>query len=252
MKPSLFSIRCLLAISVAMSLASGCRQEARLTDRERRLETVLRPTNQDASLPFLRAWQKPSGVDWAAYTQIVIAPTNTQNFVLEGEFWKVRPDLAEKAGQDAAVLSEQMTGILREAFAANPKLQIVEPFTINPVKEFRGNAPEPPKTLLLATAILELTPNQQTAQALGVTSTPAGVANGAVALEARIEDYVSTEILATISDRELSRTGGDSSAWHSHAKPVMETWAKQLSDSIEMMEKDQPISDSTGLAVRPW
>jgi hypothetical protein len=203
-------------------------------------------------LPFHHAWRK-SGADWSRYTEIYIAPWNTE-YLREMTWWE-RLERGEKVKEDAQELALYAQTAFREAFRNDPKHRFV-------VVDLPGA-----NSLVAEFAITEVVPNKVVLDALGYAAGPAVGAAGTVAanvqtatthstvsFEARMRDGATKEVVAMFADREsekFSIVNVKDLTWYGHAKSIIDEWASQF----VRMANAQPgeiVKDSAPFDLRPW
>jgi hypothetical protein len=189
---------------------------------------------RDASVPFQRTyWNKK--YDQHDYTEILIAPANT-DYVAAQNFWEKANLANSMPGQDKtdiAAIAEYTRQSFTRAFADDPK------------HRFKVVSTAGPKTLILEVAITQLVPSKAVLNAIGyITWIPAVVSlsgstatdsqdtgKGVIAIEGRIRDGGSGEIIGMFADREHPPTAiVDLKAlnWWAPAKAIIDQWSKDL------------------------
>ncbi|HEY7118455.1 MAG TPA: DUF3313 domain-containing protein [Tepidisphaeraceae bacterium] len=191
--------------------------------------------SKDPRYPFQRTyWNKK--FDPKTYTQLYVAPVNTQ-YVMAQNFWEkvnvanVDPDKVKK---DVAMIAQYTRESFIRAAADDPKHR----FTV-------VDKPEGPNTLILELAITQLVPSKAVLNAIGyVTWIPTVVAlggstatdsqdtgKGVIAIEGRARDGATGEIIGMFADRQHPPTAivdVKSLNWWAPAKQIIDTWSKQL------------------------
>jgi hypothetical protein len=191
---------------------------------------------KDQGMPFQRTyWNK--AYDSRAYTELYVAPVNT-DYIMAQSFWEkanvasVDPAQAKK---DIATVAEYTRQSFTRAAADDPnhRFTVVE-------KDKVGK-----QTLILELALVQLVPSKAVLNAIGyVTWIPTAVAigsstatgsqdtgKGVVAIEGRVRDGATGEILGMFADREHPATAIiDLKAlnWWAPAKAIVDNWSKQL------------------------
>jgi hypothetical protein len=190
----------------------------------------------DKRMPFQRTyWNKQ--YDAKAYTELYVAPVNT-DYVSAQSFWEkanvanVDPAQVKK---DVAAIAEYTRQSFVRAAAEDPKHR----FTVVD-KDKVGK-----QTLILELAIVQLVPSKAVLNAIGyVTWIPTVVAlggsaasdsqdtgKGVVAIEGRIRDGTTGEIIGMFADRQHPPTAIiDLKAlnWWAPAKAIIDNWSKSL------------------------
>jgi hypothetical protein len=88
---------------------------------------------------------------------------------------------------------------------------------------------------------------------------PAGVAasfaqSGWMAIEGRVRDTKTGDVMAMFADREQSKTrilDLEALTWYGHAEESMRDWAHQLV-LLANTPQDVPVEDSSWFRLRPW
>ena len=103
--------------------------------------SIMRPRGD---IPFHRAWEA-SQVDYSKFTEIYIAPVNTE-YLQKNSWWK---DLNyKKAEKNLDEIADYMYSTIRKAYSMDSR------------KRFKVVKDPGPKTLILEMAIVELVPNK--------------------------------------------------------------------------------------------
>jgi len=190
--------------------------------------------SQNKASPFQRTyWNKQ--YDKNTYTEVVVAPVNMQYVAAQGYWEKV--NLAnmkpEKVKQDVADVGEYTRNSFIRAFSDD----------LN--KRFKVVQTAGPNTLILEMAITQLVPSKAALNAVGyVTWIPTAIGAGGaamndtpdsgkgyIAIEGRVRDGASGEIIGMFADRENPATAIvdlKSLSWWAPAKATIDEWSKQL------------------------
>ena len=250
MKRSASGATVLLVLLAAAFGGVGCIQKAKpaspagfIPDKE---------LEHSSDLPFQKAWRKKD-LDWRRYTEIYVAPWNTE-YLRQMNWWE-KLERGEKVKEDAKELAGYARGVFEEAFRKD--------------KKHRFNVVEQPgpNTLIAEFALTEVIPNKIVLDALGYAAGPvAGAAGTAaanvqtaathstVAFEARMKDGTTNEVVAMFADREaekFSLVNVKDLTWYGHAKSILREWADQF---VRILNK-QPgeiVKDSAPFDLRPW
>jgi hypothetical protein len=190
--------------------------------------------SKNETLPFQRTyWNKK--YDPKSFTEIMIAPVNT-DYVMAQSFWEKTNTLGvspEKVKSDVAELANYTRESFVRAFADDPK------------HRFQVVQTAGPKTLILELAIVQIVPSKAVLNAMGyVTWIPMAVAasastltgsqdtgKGVVAIEGRIRDGGSGEIIGMFQDREHPAEAIvdlKALSWWAPAKGIINKWSGQL------------------------
>jgi hypothetical protein len=107
-------------------------------------------------LPFQRVWYD-SEVDWTRYTEVIVAPVNTE-YLMEMPWWQEVTFPGDRR-KDARELGLYLQSGVFDAFEADPNKRL------RPIAFASG---EPgPQTLLLEMALVELVPTKPVLDVLG-------------------------------------------------------------------------------------
>lgn len=166
---------------------------------------------------FHHLWANPD-VDWMKYKKIMIPPVDTQHLRNMG-WWQE----TSMAGHDEKGI-EALARYMRDEFIRAQKenkhanaLQVV-------------NVPDK-ETLIMELAITEVIPTKAWLNWASFAGAMMTVDKGSVAMEGRVRDGVSKQIVAKFADKEK---GKDSImnvkdfGWHGHARSIIKEWAEQI------------------------
>ena len=193
---------------------------------------------KDDKSPFHRAWYDPN-TDWDGFTQVLVAPVNT-HYLNEADWWESATFTADRR-KDSHRIANYMQTKVRNAFNSDPQ------------KRFEPAESPGPRTLTLEMALVELVPTKVWLNAVG-TIFAVTVDHGSVAMEAKVRDGVSGNVIATFADREHGKSSLVSVAnltWYSHAEHIIDDWAAQI---VEVMKTGgtKPVEDSPTFTLQPW
>ena len=188
---------------------------------------------QHDGMPFQRYWVK-SGFDLGAWKQVTVAKVNIDH-VMKMEWWE------QRAGGD-----------LRPQDLANLADYAREHFELAFTNGKNGNrlgfsAGKGPGVLRVETAIVEVVPTKV------LSSVVPGVPRGTCAIEGRIVDSVSGEVLAKFADRRSAkhRIVNLDVAWNSGAKEVIRLWAADLALLLNEGSAET-VNDRWDFTLSPW
>jgi len=217
---------------VAISMI-GCR--ARPAPAAGFNEDPSRMTLQSKDSAFQRLYLDPNH-KWGGYTQLYVAPVN-MHYMMTQSFW-------EKASE--ANLSKEDVQKSADAIAEYTRQSFIKAAQNDPKKHFTiVDTPSGQNTLILETAIVQLVPSKAVLNALGFVSwIPSAVmmggsaasgsedqGKGLVAIEGRVRDGASGQIVGEFADRERPPTAIvdlKSLNWWAPAKKVIDNWASQF------------------------
>ncbi|MCY2952590.1 MAG: DUF3313 domain-containing protein [Planctomycetota bacterium] len=184
--------------------------------------------------PFAKGyWNRE--VSQKKYTEIYVSPVNTK-YVLAQNIWEGANAVQVKE-EDIRKALDQMGKYMQDAF----KKAAAE----DPRKRFVLVDKPGPNTIVLEMAIVQLVPSKAALNALGfITWIPTAVTvvgssitqsqdqgKGVIAIEARLRDGATGEVVGMFADRECPPTALlDIKAmnWWAPCKAVIDTWAKQF------------------------
>lgn len=184
--------------------------------------------------PFQRTyWNKK--YNSKDFNEIMIAPVNT-DYLAAQNFWEKANIANAMPGQDKKDITA-IANYTRESFT--------RAFSDDPQRRFKVVTTAGPKTLILEVAVTQLVPSKAVLNAIGfVTWIPTAVSiggsvasdsqdtgKGVIAIEGRVRDGGSGEIIGMFADREHPATAiVDLKAlnWWAPAKGIIDQWSKQL------------------------
>jgi hypothetical protein len=189
---------------------------------------------KNESTPFQRTyWNKK--YDAKDYTEILIAPVNT-DYVAAQNFWEKANIANATPGQDKKDIN---------AIADYTRQSFTRAFADDPKHRFTVVSAAGPKTLILEIAITQLVPSKAVLNAIGyitwiptVVSMTGSVATdsqdtgkGAIAIEGRVRDGATGEIIGMFADREHPATAiidVKALSWWAPTKGIIDQWGKEL------------------------
>lgn len=190
--------------------------------------------SRDPTTPFQKTyWNRK--FEKAAYAEVYVAPVNT-DYIMSENLWEKASAVnvtREQIRQNVSAMAEYT----REAF--------IKAFRDDPNGRFKVVDKPGPKTLILELALTQLVPSKAVLNAMGYVSwIPSAVSvgtgvvtgsedkgKGVVAIEGRVRDGASGEIVAMFADRENpSAALLDLKAinWWAPAKGIVDDWARQV------------------------
>jgi hypothetical protein len=191
--------------------------------------------------PFHQAWFQP-GWNAPRYGSIVIAPVNVDYLKKEGAWAKTNlkgARLEKDTANLAAMAQEAFQNAFREDEAS--RFQVVD--------AARGDS------LVLELALVEVVPNKAVLGALGFAATAASmgaagiaakeVGKGSVAVEGRVRQSDTGEIVAKFADREKGKFGPINlrrATWYGEQRKIIREWADQC----------EKVKDTKTFTLRPW
>ena len=257
-------MKALHALVIAIALIGcaslrGAEEKALAADPAPDAGFVAEPENlerQSDGMPFDRMWLSPER-DWAHYPKLYVAVVDVHH-VLEMSWWDKVNIRKSKVEYDLMVVADELREDLIEAFRDDPQhhFEIVD-----------DPAQVDADTAQLEVALVELVPNKAILGALGlaawgapleigipVATATAFIAHGAVAMEARVRDGRSGEVIATFADRETGKMRVidlRSLTWYGNASEDFQGWANGF---VGLANTDRPeqVRHSTYFTISPW
>ncbi|UCE86655.1 MAG: DUF3313 domain-containing protein [Deltaproteobacteria bacterium] len=202
-----------------------------------------RMTEQRDRFPFDRVWVSPDYVR-DRYTRLWIKPVNTDH-LMNMDWYDQSTAQHVKIREGANLLARYMHNAFRTAIYYDPN------------KRYTLVEQVDPRTLILEMAIVEVTPNDATLGALGLVLPPLRRAGekGSVAMEGRIRDGETQEILGMFADREEARQrvlDPKAVTWWGHSEAIIDVWAKELVKLINTPPDFTVQEESPSFSLQPW
>ncbi len=243
------SASCLAMLLAGSLCLAGCKAEpVANTDF---LEEPEKMTKQER-YPFHRAYWNKS-FDPNRYTQLQVQPVDTHH-MMEQSFWQ-----KVNIRQDQLIQDTQQIAVYLQVAVENAARE-------DPNKRFTVVHVPTPETLILEMALVEMVPNKVVLGALGVASIAApgaagiaagvagGLGKGSVAIEARVRDGATGQVIGMFADREEAATAPvdlGALTWYNHAHTIIDTWAAQMIELVNTPE-DHIVKDSSPFTLKPW
>ena len=188
-------------------------------------------------LPFHSAWFKPD-LDLNAYDKIMIAPVDTKHLMVSNVI------LEKGTGNRPSQITE-LAGYAQHAFRSA--------FRNDPTRHFQVVDKRGPRTLNLEIAITEMVATRPGFNAVSYFFIFRPVQTASVAMEGRIRDAKSGNVLVTFSDKENAKI----SPIHvndfnrlGHAEAAFDEWASQLV-SVLNRKQGEIIKDPSRFNLNP-
>jgi len=195
---------------------------------------------KNSTLPFHRVWYEEN-FNWNACNKIIIRPINTQ-YVKENNWWK-------SSGKDKTEMERDL-----QRLAQTFRSEITKAFSTRAGNRFTVTTSEGPNTLVLELAIVELVPTNAWLNAAGMVGLQMTFDKGAMAVEGRLRDAGSGNIVGAFADREQGKESLVSVrdyTWYSHAEDIMKDWSKQLVVVLNS-EEGEHVKDSPWFTLNPF
>jgi len=227
----------LLVVVIASTLC-GCRTRTAadsgfLPDRLR--------LEKERGAPFQRVWRKRD-IDWAAYRGINVESIRVDR-LLEMTWWEAFALVNYDDSQITPTMRRDANRKVARKFARYFEEKIAEAFTDKGTGRVRLVGQAAANTMTLEIAIVELVPVKKYMFVLGFIG-DGSLRGGSMAIEGKIKDGVTGETIAMFSDRKVNSRfkgmrPGDELTWYSHAKPLVNDWAKlfvELANDLPAIE----------------
>jgi hypothetical protein len=215
-----------------------------------------------AGIPYNRIWVNPK-YQSLTYKEIYIAPVNT-DYVMAENIWE-KATVAESNPADVKKNIAMLADYQRSAY--------IKACTNDPKKHFKVVDHPGPNTLILEMAIVQLVPSKAELQALGlvpimgvgvgVTAVEIGASSatnsedqgkGVIAMEARLRDGTTGEVVSMFADREHPPTAIldiKSLFWWEPAKPICDGWARQFVE-LANAPKGKKVNEIPNFQLLVW
>lgn len=204
-----------------------------------------------ARFPFQRVWVKP-GIDRSVYDGIYIPRVNT-DYLLQNTGWKAANPGNATLDEEA----EKLAFYTRDAF--------LKAFGEWPGTTLAVRSQPTPGTVAIELAIVELVPAKAVLGAIGLVAPVAGqtavgvgskvvAGRPSVAIEGRVRDSVSGELLMMFADREERQVriiDLKAVSWWGHARPIIDDWARQCAELANTPPTHQ-VDDRAKFTLKPW
>ena len=202
--------------------------------------------------PFQKVWvtERLAGKDRKHYSKVFVAPVDVSH--LDNETWKVRARDVGAHPEDVKEVAEYMRRRFKEEIAKWPGsvVKVID-------KDDRS-----PDTVVLELAIVELIPTATLQKAAGTAAgflVPGGGlvntgASGSIAIEGRVRDAASREVIGEFADREEDKAAPIDLAgfkWYSRSKENIDDWATQFIQ-LANTTPDQKVEDSLPFTFNPF
>lgn len=190
---------------------------------------------RDKSTPFQRSWVKPR-TDFAKYRKVYVSPTDTTRTRVTNTFLNERRAFIKSYKDDVSKNAPYLTKSFQNAFAESKERSWE--VTDRPTRSRHA--------LLVEPALVEIGPARPVLEAGGYFVPGASILNRPmVALETRIKDARTGEVLATLADRETPPFAAVEIAklqFYKAQRNIFRKWGKQTVRWIERAD-DEPIRD---------
>ena len=199
--------------------------------------------------PFQRYWCR--GDVMQGFTQIKIAPVNTQ-YVQAQNFWnRLHPLKTNELKKDIPEIAAYMQAAFEKAVTNDPqqRFELVESVTVG--------------TEILELALIQVVPSKAFFNAAskvgGFFAKGAGAAanlgQASVAMEGRVRDGATNEIVCMFADREKAKAApihlGDYT-WYGNVHEIIDEWAKQWIEINNAADPVHEVKDTKPFTLRPW
>lgn len=202
--------------------------------------------------PFQKVWLKDYSEKYRDnYSEVVIAPVDTSHMLAHDWYSDLNLEGKKMVHEDARSIAEYMHEKFKETIRDDHAGKLV-------LVEMPG-----PRTMIVELALVELVPTKtwlNIAGDLGGFFIPgasflAGLgSSGSVAIEGRIRDGRTREIIVMFKDREsdqIAPIGIQDLTWYKHAEDEIDDWAAQFVEVLDT-EAHHKIADTSPLTFRIW
>lgn len=200
--------------------------------------------------PFNRFWCKNHGCDWSKFQSVIVTQVDTSHIIKNSWWDNFNTEPKSKLQEDRHAIANY----LRESFTF--ALQ-----TDTAVHHEVVNSPKN-RTMILEMALVELVPTKAFmrsvmdivgflipgVQALGLTG------SGSVAIEGRIRDAETGEVIFKFADRQQDKTALISVqdlTWHGHAREIIDDWAREFVELYDTPSSHM-VAASSHFTLKPW
>jgi len=235
-------------LAVALFLA-GCKTDPAPDSGFLARPEMMREQRERA--PFDRVWVKP-GFNKNFYNGLLISQVNT-DYLLENTGWAAANPASKRLEQSAMDLASFTRETFIKEFRGDPRRRF-------PIIDRPG-----PGVAVLELAIVELVPSHAVIGALGLVApfakAPAvavasklGGKSTCVAIEGRLRDSQTREVLMMFADREeppFRILSAKAVTWYGDAEDSIEMWAKQLVE-LANTPPTQTVNDAPAFTLNPW
>lgn len=198
---------------------------------------------KEKNMPFNTIWFK-KGFDFKDYNSVVIDDIDTSH-LLKADWW----DEAVLASKSKDFNPEEEAKFLAKYY----KTQLVKSFSSSKEHKYTVVAEPTDKTLEIELAIVEVVPTKVWLNA--ITYILIGpVSTGSTAMEGRLRDAKTGEIVCEFKDRELGQMDLVSIAdleWYSHSKHTIDNWSDKIVEIFTAGVYGN-VSTSSTVTLRPW
>ena len=224
-----------LLIALSAVVAVGCKSDPTWDAGFIEDPRILR---EGSELPFHRWWVSDA-YDVASYEKMLVKPLVTRT-------------LRDVKGWDAATLEFDRTAAVR-TLARTARRTLSDAFD-GVDGRLRSTPRLAERTLVLELALIELRPTKSWFNVLGYLITRLSFDKGRVAMEARVTDAATGELLMAFADREAGKAtffSVDDLTWYGHAESIFEDWAAQIAEVVATGPGAE-VSDSATFTFWPF
>ena len=230
----------LVGICAVASLLMGCKAKPGKTTGFLGNDPRLK---QDPQLKiFHKTWYKQDA-DWDKYRKIHVPPVNTR-YLQEMGWWDKCSLKGEQKEQDIKDLATYMWRKVVEAQKQNTHRNRL-PVVNRPDRD----------TIIMELALTEVVPTKAWLNWISYAGTMMSLDQATVAFEGRLRDGATREIICKFADREMGKANliGNIKdfGWSGHAKAIIDEWAKQFVDVVNM-DDDDVLKDSLPFELKVW
>lgn len=247
----------ILAIVLVVFLAQGTTGCQKVMDKMKAkplpdsgfLQDSAAMQERTTDFPFQRYWCR--GDVMQGFTQIKIAPVNTQ-YIQEQNFWQqLHPLKSTELKKDIPEIAAYMQTAFEKAVRDDPqqRFELVESATV--------------ETEILELALIRVVPGKAFFNAASKVGGffAAGVGEAAmlgkasVAMEGRVRDGATNEIVCMFADREKAKSSLihlEDYSWYGNVHEIIDEWAKQWIEINNSADPVHEVKDSKPFTLKPW
>ena len=193
----------------------------------------------DENVPFHKVWKSPD-FDPKRYKKIYVAPVHTDH-LMKMKWW----DHASIGAVDRKNMVERLAKFYRN--------EVQEQFREDPTHAVEIVDEPSGDVMVLELALTEFAPTKAVLNAAGYYFAMA-FDHGLLAMEGRVRDGGTGELLVMFKDRETGKIAIATLAdltWDLHAKHIMEDWAEEFVQLYHAAPGEE-VKDSPWFTLKPW
>jgi hypothetical protein len=204
-------------------------------------------------VPFHEVWVQP-GFESISFGEILVAPVDATH-LLDSNLWEEANLRQADVDEDVRNLTVEMHQVVEDAFRNDPergKMLVSAPGS---------------ETLVLELALVEVIPNKAWLGTVGlvawgapllvgipVATAASMLEHGSLAMEGRVRDGGTGEIVVEFKDREIGKTrilDVQGATWYGHAHEIIQDWSTQMVE-LANTPPTHRVEDSPWFTLKPW